>query len=72
MNFWQVVAHQAMTVCIDMAAENGLGSVGIYDRTQIDRVAEYAEILLRGEQGMRTQKVATNAGIGIEVDEPIW
>ena len=50
MNFGQVVAHQAMTLCIDMAAENGVGSIGVYNGTHIGRVADYSE--MAAQRGM--------------------
>ena len=50
MNFGQVVAHQAMALCIGMAAENGIASVGVYNGTHIGRVADYSE--MAAQRGM--------------------
>ena len=44
MNFGQVVAHQAMTLCLEMAGETGIASVGVYNGTHIGRVADYTEM----------------------------
>lgn len=50
MNFGQVVAHRAMALCLEIAAENGMASVGVYNGTHIGRVADYTE--MAAQRGM--------------------
>ena len=64
MNFGQVVAHQAMTLCIGMAAENGIASVGVYNGTHIGRVADYSEMAAqRGNDRARVCEWPKRCGV---------